>query len=613
MNRLAALAASLLLALPAAAAERKVGVLFVVHGGSDEQDVANTFDSTLQFFQYDPNNVIFKGIIWNPQMWPKVVSGGDSQAYANAATQLKKYSFSYARIGGKDPAPRLTDGQLADMTRELRKLGRKRGIEFVTDLAQWIGTQDQTDRLPWPRWMYNPQVPNGTKLTYCGSEADGGPWKGCNPQRYNVDGPGERLLKQGATEIVMVDMTVGGVRFWKTYDVVAMTRKMVADWNRRNGTDVQVHWVNDATDLMAESYPNDPPNWTRSLGPPKADSRVPLAGRGNPVITDPLLVAMNADGIEKAFNRKVPLRDTAVMFINHATRDGNETYDPKMDDTLVLDALVKQELLRRHPELRPENIVGSWMGIKEPNPNIQGGRSNKERTRAMRGEDLGSAWLYESDKQLPGGDHRYRYWDALELLKDQGAQHIVVIFSQIVIDSVLNMVEVPNQIAKEIGRETWLHAKKGDYRNYPEAGNPFAPYWGVWADTQCRIGGATEKVPDLFPGEQPGNASPAEGNKSGTFSACCFKMGGCGDARPYPPPRQAPLTVALEDTDPSLVFDIPAYGHLGYDPAKGPPSETGPVQDQYRGTWAMWQPLNDDPRMGKLLARQVVAFLEKGD
>ena len=36
-------------------------------------------------------------------------------------------------------------------------------------------------------------------------------------------------------------------------------------------------------------------------------------------------------------------------------------------------------------------------------------------------------------------------------------------------------------------------------------------------------------------------------------------MGGCGDARPYPPPRQAPLSVALEDTDPSLAFDLPAY------------------------------------------------------
>jgi hypothetical protein len=587
--RIAIVLATLVFALPAGAADRKIGVLFVVHGGSDEQDVANTFDSTLQFFQYDPNNVIFKGIIWNPAMWPKVVSAGDSQSYANAATQLKKYAFSYKRVGGRDPAPRLTDAQLEDMTRALGKLGRKHGIDFVTDLAQCIGTQEQANRLPWPRYLYNPQVPKGTALTYCGSEADGGPWKGCNPQRYDVDGPGERLLKQGATEIVMVDMTVGGVRFWKTYDVVNMTRRMVADWNRRTGTNVQVHWVNDPTDLMAESYPKDPENWTRALGPPKADARVPLAGRDNPVIVDPLLVDMNVDGIEKAFNRKVPLRDTAVMFINHATRDGNETYDPKIDDTLVLDALIERELLRRHPEIRPENVVGSWMGVKEPNPEIRGGRSNKERTRAMRGEDLGSAWLYESDKQLPGGNHRYRYWEALELLKAQGARHIVVIFSQIIVDSVLNMVEVPNQIAKEIGSETWLYAKKGDRRRYPQAGSPFAPYWGNWVETRCRIEGAN-----------PPATAP-----------CCFELGGCGLGRPYPPPRQAPLTAVLEDTDPSLGFDIPAYGHLGYDAALGPPSETGPVQQQYRGTWAMWQPPNDDRRMGELLARQVVRFLER--
>lgn len=580
----------LVLALPAPAAPRKVGVLFAVHGGTDDQDVAHTFDSTLQFFQYDPNNIIFKGFIWNPVMWPKVVSAGDSQAYANAATQLKKYAFEYARIGGRDPATRLAEAQLADMSAELAKLGPGMNTEFLTDIVQWIGTQEQASRLPWPRWMYGPQVPKGSSLTYCGSDADGGPWKNCNPQRYDVDGPGERLLKAGATELVIIDMTVGGTRFWKTYDVVSMTRRMVADWNQRHGTQVAVRWVNDATDLMAESYPKDPPNWTRALGPPKADARVPLAGRPNPVILDPLLAEMAVDGIAKSFNSKVPLADTAVLFINHATRDGNETYDPKIDDTLVLDALIKQELLRRYPQIRADNVIGSWMGIREPNPAIQVGgavRSNKERTRAMRGEDLGSAWLYESDKQLPGGDHQYRYWEALDLLRQRGVKHIVVIFSQIVIDSVLNMVEVPNQIAKEIGTHTWLYAGSLDRRTYPQEGTPFAPYWGIWIDNQCKVGEGPEA----------------------TTGPCCLKLGGCGDARPYPPPRQAPLTTALEDTDPSLGFDLPAYGHLGYDPAKGPPDDRKPVQGQYQGTWAMWVPPNDDPRMGKLLARQVAAFL----
>ncbi len=583
-------------ATPIAAREkpRTVGVLFVVHGGSEDQDVANTFDSTLQFFQYDPNNIIFKSLIWNASAWPTVVKSGDSQSYANAATQLKKYQFAQSRIGGRDPAPALTDKQFARMQRALKKEGRDRNIRFVADIAQWIGTQEQTDRLPWPRYLYEPKVPNGSRLTYCGSAPDGGPWPGCDPERYNVDGPAERLLRQGAEEIVMVDMTVGGTRFWKTYDVVSMTRRVVADWNQRNGTAVPVRWVNDPTDLMRDSYPSDPPNWTRALGPPKADSRVPLDGRPNPVVQDPLLVAMHVDGIVAAFNPKVPHKDTAVLFINHATRDGNETYDPKIDDTLVLDALIKQELLRRYPDIRADNVIGSWMGIREPNPAIRLGgpvRSNLERTRAMRGEDLGGAWLYESNKQLPGGDHGYRYWDALDLLRQRGVGHIVVIFSQIVIDSALNLVEVPNQIAKEIGSATWLHAKGTQRRLYPETGNPFADYWGVWVETQCRV-----------------EPAPASGAASGP---CCFTMGGCGNERPYPPPRQASLERPLQDTDPSLAFDIPAWGHLGYDPAAGAPGDAGPVQGQYRGTWDMWRPPNDDPRMGKLLAHQVGLFLQR--
>ena len=105
--RFVLLLVSLLVTATSVAAREKprtVGVLFVVHGGSEDQDVANTFDSTLQFFQYDPNNVIFKSLIWNASAWPTVVKSGDSQSYANAATQLKKYQFAQSRIGGRDPA-----------------------------------------------------------------------------------------------------------------------------------------------------------------------------------------------------------------------------------------------------------------------------------------------------------------------------------------------------------------------------------------------------------------------------------------------------------------------------------------------------------------------------
>ena len=569
------------------AKQRTIGVLFVVHGGGEEQGVANQWDNTLQFFQYDPHNVIYKNVIWNPEEWPTVVKGADDQSYANASTQLKKYAFASERMGGKDPALKFTEQQQASLGAALKTAEKKAGVRFIADRAQWIGDMEQTKYLPWPRYMYEPKVPGGVQLTYCGSAKDGGPWKGCNPQRYNIDGPGERLLKQGADELVMIDMTVAGTRFWKSYDVVTMTRRMVDDWNKKNGTNIKVRWLNDITDLLAESYPNDPPGWTRSLGEPKNDPKVSLVGRPNPVVEDPILAAMMVDGVVNSFNKNISPADTAVMFINHATREGNEAFDPKIDDTLVLDARIKAELLRRYPTMNPENIVGSWMGLREPNTKIKiAGRvsSNQERTRQMRGEDLGNAWMYESNKQLPGGDHQYRYWDALAMLKDRGVKHIVVIFSQIVIHSALDLVEVPNQIGKEIGWKTWLYAKDGDYKRYPKHGNPFADYWGVWAEKECKVGD--------------------------TKQACCFEMGGCKDGRPYPPLRQSPIDRAREDVDPSLTFDVPAYGHLGYDAAKGSPREDAAVQNQYTGTWAMWVPANDDPRMGELLAGEVLKYVK---
>lgn len=58
--------------------------------------------------------------------------------------------------------------------------------------------------------------------------------------------------------------------------------------------------------------------------------------------------------------------------------------------------------------------------------------------------------------------------------------------------------------------------------------------------------------------------------------------------------------------DPSLAYDVSEYGHLGYDPSLGLPDPNGPVQGQYRGTWAMYQPPDDDPGVGKLLAKHVL-------
>jgi hypothetical protein len=88
-------------------------------------------------------------------------------------------------------------------------------------------------------------------------------------------------------------------------------------------------------------------------------------------------------------------------------------------------------------------------------------------------------------------------------------------------------------------------------------------------------------------------------------------MGGCEDGRPYPPPRQAPIDEEATELDPSLAYDLSDYGDLGYDPTLGTPDTSKPVQDQYTGTWALWLPPNNDPRMGKMLAEHVVDAIIK--
>jgi hypothetical protein len=205
----------------------------------------------------------------------------------------------------------------------------------------------------------------------------------------------------------------------------------------------------------------------------------------------------------------------------------------------------------------------------------------------MRGENLGDARLYEKRNLFPDGDMGYRYWEALEAMKNNGVEHIVIAFPQIMINSVLNLVEVPNQVAKEIGFRNWMYIDALDYETYPDIGHPFADYWGIWVDTVCLA---------------------ADG--SGERVRCCLKMGGCGDdaKRPYPPPRQTPINKVRKDLDPSLAYDVSEFGHLGYDPDRGPPSPDEAVQEQYRGTWAMWTPPNDNPEVGRFLADKVVDF-----
>jgi len=543
----------------------KIGVIFVIHGGMTLDKDQYIWDTGAQQFSYDPNHPVYKIVLWNSSNWSMVMQAESSIKFQ------RKFDFEYPRIGGTDPFHSISDQQFEDMKAELES--NPFGINFEYDWAAWM-CGDCIDHYPDPRFMYyGPDGPDvGENCTYCGEDEPGGPWPGCDPERYNVDGPVERLLKKGVSRIIMVDLTVGGVRFGKTYDVLQMSKRVLDEWNAENGTSIPLMWVNDYSNLMERSFPIEPEGWTRSLGQPEKDQEVPLDGSPNPIAEDPDIATLQVEAIEAGMSDVVSDADTGVLILNHALHDFNEYFDPKIDDTLIVNKNIKSQLLARYPDMDPANIIGAYMGIKEENPE----NGLVERTREMRGEALGYAWLYESNKELPGEEWGYLYWDALEYLKDRGVKHIVIGFPQIVTDSVLNLVEFPNQIGKEIGFKTWAKYGTWDYENYPEVGHPFADYWGNWVDTEC------------------------EGEP------CCFIMGGCGDEGDYPPPRQAPLDKTRDDMDPSLAYDVSEYGHLGYDYAQGAPNPSGPVQDQYTGTWEMYRPPNDDPRVGKLLAKHVL-------
>jgi len=569
------------LATPAAA-KPKVGVLYIVHGGFDEYSDAALWDSTLQIFSHDENSIVYKSVIWNQKLWPRVLGFG------NAPKEIGKYSFELERIGGFDPAMTIIKEQLVDLEKSLKKSQRKLGVKFVVDYAAWI--DPDPSHLAHPRRIYQSPTNPEVRMTWCGNEKETG-WEDCDPERYNVDGSIERMLAAGVDHVVAIDLTTSGVRFAKTFDVIRESRALIDAFNSETGSTVSLHWLNDPTDLMTESYPDQPANWTYSLGAPQNDVSVPLEGRPNPVSEDPLLATTQVAGIVERMNPDVAPADTGILLINHSLRENNQYFDPKVDDTLVLNDNIKQQLLERYPEMNPENIVGGWMGIKELNPDIipnPRSKSQMERTRRMRGENLGHAWLYESHEEMPGYEWQYRYWEALEKLRVQGVKHIVVAFPQIMVDSVLNLVELHNQVGKEVGYKNWLYIDELDFDAYPDTGHPFADYWGIWVKTSC----------------------PVEGNPD---APCCFKMGGCADGRPYPPPRLAKATKARNDLDPSLAYDLSAYGHLGYQSAKGNPDDAKPVQDQYRGTWAMWQPPNDNPDVIRMLSTHIKDYVGNTD
>ena len=558
----------------------RIGVLVVSHGGFETFGEKETWESTMQIFSYDQNSPVYKQIIWNPEYWPQILKAG------NAPKELGKYSFEFKRIGGVDPYPESKRILTEQLALSLQNKEKSMGVDFIVDKMTWISPDIY--ELVNPRNLYHSKIGNDVRLNYCGA---GDPsWHDCEVDRYDIDGPVERLLKLDVDRIIMIDLTTAGARFSKTFDVYIEAKKIIEKFNTTNKASISLEWVNDPNELMLKSFPTEPKNWTRSLGEPISNPMVDYKKNPNPVISDTRLADFHIKGIELELSSEVSIMNTGVLMINHGILSFNEVFDPKINDTLILNKNIKKQLLKKYPEMRSENILGGWFGDMVNNEKIKVGGStfsSIERSREMRGENLGYNILYDSDNERPEGDWGYRYWEALDQLRKNGVDHIVIVFPQIMENSVLNLVEVPNQIAKEIGYMNWIKINVLDFKTYPQIGHPFADYWGVWVNPDCK----SMQDPTVT-------------------VACCFEMGGCNNDQPYPPMRQTALDKKRNDLDPSLAFDVSHYGHLGYDPSIGSPSQTEPTQSQYNGTWSMWRVEEDHQLVAEFLADKVIQHIE---
>lgn len=196
-----------------------IGVAFLVHGGFDKYSDGALWDSTLQIFSYDPNSFVYQKVIWNPAAWQMILQVG------NAPKERHKYAFELARIGGHDPAMDYSRAQLADMEKALQTAEDELGVRFITDYMNWIG---DIEHLAHPRAIYYTGIPDGTPVNFCGAQPDGsGGWPNCNPQRYNTDGTIDRMLAAGVEKIIVIDLTTSGVRFFKSNDVIRLSRSEI--------------------------------------------------------------------------------------------------------------------------------------------------------------------------------------------------------------------------------------------------------------------------------------------------------------------------------------------------------------------------------------------------
>ncbi len=567
---------------------QKIGVLYLVHGGARSLNFSNFFDAGIQMASYDPNSYVYQNIIWQPENWPSVLPLHNTEQASELLGLTRKYSFQLGRIGDLEPVTQVTEAQVVSLQAALDGAATSTNTQFVVDWVGWIAGSADVGSLPYPRFIYNQDGASEIAMRYCGGSTDGGAqpdgrWPLCDPERYNVDGPMDRLLRAGVEKIVIVDTAVGGIRFSKSLDVYKMLGRARDAALRDTNRSVPIVWANDYTGFMMEAYPKEPADWTASMGAPRNAPEVVLENRGNPVTDDPAYASIVVDGIVRAMSASVSPADTGVLLYNHGIFPGNEVFDPKIDDTLTLHENLQEALLTRHPTLSADNIVGAWEGIKQM---VDG---KLQRTREMRGEDLGHAYLYGSDAQMPPGKWGLRYWEALERLKDNGVKHIVVVFPQVIVTTTVGQVGLPNQVAQEIGFRGFVPVSDLDVLLWPGYDSPFAHHWPPDSQRICY-------------------KSPSA-RAQGVSHDCCYKLGGCTDGNGYPETRQTPVGQALSRLDPEIVFDVPPFGHLGYDPALGPPDNDSPVQDQYTGTWSLWVPMNDDPRLAEHLANVVLSVM----
>lgn len=127
----------LLLACGPAQSPPRVGGIYLFHCGSDDYSSESSWNATMQIFGYDPHSRVYQGVIWNPKIWPRMLSFG------NAPKERGKYQFEHERIGRPDPANSLTRKRFEDLRRELEAREDDVGVDFVVDYASWLAVDPE--------------------------------------------------------------------------------------------------------------------------------------------------------------------------------------------------------------------------------------------------------------------------------------------------------------------------------------------------------------------------------------------------------------------------------------------------------------------------------------